>query len=227
MTEKRTYRWYTTHDTYVGRDEYYETDDRGIFSETHSRGLQKALGDIIDLVPDFDNFTPRSLEYQEWYNKVDKDWNEFEKAKKEGSYLVAWHWIGGRILQDPDLTDRDRILEFVARNCPKCLISVIYNPKVSESLLLEILNRDPKKDPTRGTKSGEIGRFILYNKKVSSKVVDLVARKTKKVTIQRSVIRHPNVSRETLVWLSKEGKNSNVQKDALNELVERGFVKVD
>lgn len=225
----RTYRWYTSHDTYVGRDDYYSTDDdQSLFSETHSHNIETALEPlgILDEVPNFDNLIPLVDEYSKWWERVDKSWKVYENAQKARSHLVALHWILGRIIQDPTLTDRDRILEYVARNSPNNIIEVVYNPKVSESLLLEILYRDPKKDPTQKTKGGEVGCFVLHNKHITWKVVDVVARKTKKIGIQRDCVGHPNVLRETLVFLSKDGKSSTVKKDALKVMMERGWLDV-
>lgn len=225
----RTYRWFTTHDTYNecdGEDGYYDTEKgegTPLFEETTGGRLQKSLKclDILDKVPTLDNFRPLVDMYTKWWETVEVSWKNYENGEP---HLVALHWILGRVLQHPSIDPE--ILRYVVKTSPKNLISVVYNPNVPEDLLLEILNRDPKKDPTKGTKGGEIGCFILHNKKVSSKVIDLVARKTKKITIQREVTCHPNVSKETLVWLSREGKNENVKKDARNQLVERGFIKV-
>jgi hypothetical protein len=233
LMAKRTYRFYTTHNTYPGRDDYYETEKPGdgvpLFQETRNSNIQKSLEclDILDKVPTLDNFKPLIDMYSEWWEKVDKNWNEYENASKKGNgHLVSLHWILGRVLQDPGIDPE--ILRYTVRTSPKNVISVVYNPKCPEDVLMGLLeNNGSKKDSTKGTKGGEIGCFILHNKGVSSKVVDTIARKTKKVTIQRDCIRHPNVSRETLVFLSKEGRNNNVTRDARNELVERGFVKVD
>lgn len=225
---KRTYRWFTTHDTYndcEGEDGYYETEKPGdgepLFKETTGKNLQKALKclDILDQVPTLDNFRPLVDMYSKWWETVEVSWKNYENGEP---HLVALHWILGRVIQHPDIDPE--ILRYVAKTSPKNIISVVYNPNVPEDLLLEVLNQ--KKDSTKGTKGGEIGCFILHNKKVSGKVINTIARKTKRIGIQRDCTSHPNVTKETLVWLSREGKNENVKKDARNELVERGMVKI-
>lgn len=112
------------------------------------------------------------------------------------------------------------------KTSPKNIVSVVYNPNVPEDVLMDILNVDPKKDPTKDTKGGEIGCFILHNKKVSGRVVDVISRKTKKIGIQRDCVGHPNVTRDTLVFLSKNGKSATVKRDALEVLVKRGWLDV-
>jgi hypothetical protein len=217
--EKRTYRWYTTHNTYAPGADYSET------SEMEGVNLQKGLDrlDILDKVPTLENFKPLVDMYSEWWKTVEVSWKNYENGEP---HLVTLHWILYRVLQDPSIDPE--ILRYTVKVSPKNVISVVYNPNCPEDVLVRLLEKSgTKEDPTKNTKGGEIGCFILHNKKVSSKVVDLIARKTKRASVQRDVIRHPNVSRETLVRLSKEGRNPNVQKDARNQLVERGFVKVD
>lgn len=106
MSNTRTYRWYTSHDTYPGRDDYYETerpDSEPMFQETKSGNIQKSLEPlgILDLVPNFENFKPLIDAYSTWWKKVEESWTNYEEESKKGSYLVSLHWILGRILQDP------------------------------------------------------------------------------------------------------------------------------
>lgn len=106
-------------------------------------------------------------------------------------------------------------------------ISTIHDPNASEdALCLALQTSGTKQDPYKGTNGGEIAYFILQNRNATSKVVDQCARKTKKVTTHKAVISHPNVSRDTLVFLFHNGKSDTIQKDALFELIKRGWLEV-
>lgn len=221
----RTYGWYATHDTYVGCDDFYETDDRGISKETHSSNLKKGLQElgVLDQVPTLENFKPLIDMFTAWWEKVDKDWSEY--TRQNGGPLVVLHWVLGRILQDPNIDHR--ILRYTVEACPRNTINVVYNPNVPEDLVMELLDRSGgKNDPTSKTKGGEIGCFILHNKKASSTVIDKIAQKTKRASIQKDVIDHPNVARETLVFLFKNGRSEPVKRLALRELTTRGWLDV-
>jgi len=181
---------------------------------------------LLNEVPTFENLIPWIDEYCTWYKGVDKDWNVFTQEEKNGGIFVTLHWTLSHVLSDPHLDPK--VFEYVYKNhLSKFAITLVNNGGFPEKFVKEMIeNTGSKTDPTKGTKGGEITCFVLHNKSASAKIVDLCARKTKKVTIQRDVVDHPNVSRETLVYLSQEGKNPNVKKDALSKLVDKGWLNV-
>lgn len=226
----RTYGWYVLHSPRTGhKDEWYENDPDARYANApsprvHLEHFQK-LG-LLDTVPTFDNFVPLLDQYMEWYKRVDENWNIFTQEEKAKGLMVTLHWTLSHVLCDPNIDVK--ILEYVYQKyLSKFAITLVYNASFPERLLREMIENTGKKtDPTKGTKGGEITCFVLHNKYISGDIVDLCARKTKKVTIQRDCVGHPNVKRETLVYLAKEGKNENVKKDARNALIEKGFVTI-
>jgi hypothetical protein len=226
-TEKHTYGWYTkTH--FLPGGEYFIVDRTGVkpcFEEC-DESLQdhnlKELG-VFDKVPTPENMNPLIDMYSTWWETVEKDWNEYTKNQR--GPLVTLHWILSQVLQDP--TCDPEIIRYALKSSGKFTICCVYNPSCPEDVVRDLVSKSKtKNDPTTKTNGGEVTCFVLANKKLPSHLVDLCARHTKKATNQRSVVSHPNVSKETLVFLSKEGKSPRVKRDALEALVEKGWLTV-
>ena len=217
MMTERTYRWYSEHDF---------SDDRA-YDCPHSKEFSIKDFDVFgvtDQVPTLENIRPLLDEYASWWKSVEKDWNNYRDPSN--GHLRGVHWTMGPLLKDPTLKDRKRIHEYVVKNHTKWSIPVVGNPSVDESIHLALLNTTKKNDPTGDTKGGEIGCFILFNKNATGRVIDIIARKTKKVKIQLDCARHGNVTKETLVYLMNEGRSSSVKTSSMKRLMDLGQLKV-
>jgi len=226
----RTYDWYLRRSPARGHtDKWYVEKDitrKGgncPSSQDHIDHYEK-LG-ILHEVPTLENFKPLVDMYVAWYRKVGEDWSLFQEEEAKGGLLVTLHWTLSGFLHDPNIDPR--ILQYLYDNyVDKFAISLVDNPSFPDTLLRELIEGTGKKNPVKDTRGGEMACFILHNKSASSSIVDLCARKTKKAGIQNDAIGHPNVSRETLVFLSKNGKSPTVKRYALEALVKKGLLNV-
>jgi hypothetical protein len=226
-TTKRTYSWYTLHQFEYGEKTYFVLPghEKPVNAPSGNMNIEQfAKHGLADKVPTLTNIRPLIDMYVDWYdNKVSKDWNEYSKPGTE--FLRTLHWILQHIFQDPTIDPE--ILRYAVNASEKFGISVVYNPSCPRDIIERYLGvTGTKDDPTKHTKGGEMVCFILVNKYLPSDLVDKCARMTKKVSTQKDVIEHRNVSRETLVYLSKNGKSDTVKKNALKMLVTKGWLTV-
>lgn len=181
MKDVNTYRWFTTHNTYAEREDYFETDDHGIFTESHPKNLQKSLEPlgVLDEVPTFENFKILSDMYSEWWKTVEESWTNYEKEKqKESSHLIALHWILGRVIQHPDVDPK--ILKYVVETSPKNVISVVHNRTVER---LDVSSFTTKRFPEKSSIS-----FLEKLKRLPSNVTSALT--------QTSLVRHSSIFRK-------------------------------
>lgn len=226
--DARTYGWYVLHHFDNGRATYYDVSPDQEYANAPSPRMHldhfRALG-LIDQVPTFDNLVPLVEQYSEWYETVVESSSLYDEEEKRGGLMVTLHWTLCNILQCPTLDAA--ILRHVVRTFPRFTIPIVYNTSCPEDVMVALLEHSgTKRDPTRETNGGEIGCFILRNKMTPAAVIDMIAKKTKRTTIQRDVMVHTNVSRDTLVYLSQNGRSDRVKSEALAQLVRRGWLNV-
>ena len=218
--DTRTYGWYATHHLFT--DGTFSDTTRGgdpVNAPSWKTNLKnlEALG-VKDLVPSVDNYRPLLQMWEEWEKK---SWTE--RMKEPGHPCETLHWILNDVLKDTTLAP-EMFWAFFSRSP----ITVIENAGCPEPLLRQLIERTGTKDDTsRETKGGEMTVFALYNRALPPHLVDLCARKTRKASIQKDVITHPNVTRETLVHLVKDGKSDPVKRDALLMMFTRGWLNIE
>jgi len=218
--EARTFGWYVTQWYSLSSGDFLQSKSTaGLKDECRAQRQTddlKALG-VFDQVPTLDNAKPLVEGYMAWWKTVEEAWANYNRPNNP--YMVV-HWLLPQILQDPN-TSTD-ILRYVVEACPKMWRPCAYNRACPEDLLRSMIDvSGTKSDPMRETKGGEIVCFILHNRFVSPLIVDLCARKTKRAKTQKSVVEHPNVSHDTLRYLSREGCSERIKKDALFALAKR------
>ena len=233
----RTFGWYVFHKVYDRRGkesissiispegkEYPHSGGPGKPDWYRSVVYTKTLQDLglVDKLPTYDNFVPVYTRVLKYFREGGRMSHEFMEEHLR--------WILGDILSD-HWNDLDpQICEFVLDNTDINLyslyIDVLSHPSVPRSRLVNLL-KDTRKNPmVKHTKGGEVGVFILQNSRLPGDLVDMVARTCKKVGIQNDIVDHPMVTKDTLVFLSKEGKSESVKKNSLKMLVEKGWLKV-
>jgi len=186
----------------------------------------RTLG-VLNEVPTLENIKPLLQLYADWMVEAERNWNLYTLEENTvGGVRFTLHWVLHIILQDPTIDPL--IIRYVLDTFPKnFVIACVYNPVCPEDLIERLIKSSgTKTDPTRSTKGGEVTCFILHKATLPSSLVDECARKTRKASNQQDVIKHPNVSQDTLVFLSREGKSESVKRNALRELVKRGYLMI-
>lgn len=226
MDNIRTFKWYCLHHIFSGK--VYERDINEVYANADGPKVHietwTQVG-VVDEVVTLKNFKPLFDQYVKWWEEVDKDWNVYEVEKKKGNSLfLSLHWMTGDLVSDPGI-DLE-VLEYVYRT-GRCIPKMCDNPSLPEHIVRELIEvSGTKKDPTGGTKGGEVVCFLLHNKQLPGHLVDLSVRKMRKATNQKDSINHPNITDDTLRYLVNEGKSESVKKNALRELMKRGSLKV-
>jgi len=228
-TSTRTFGWYVTHRFHRGDgDSFYEVDPSESYANAPSPQVHldnfKSKG-LLDVTPTLENLVPLVEEYSEWFARCLNDWKIYENEELVNGYMCTLHWTLSNIFCDPNIDER--VLRYLVENHSRFTITAVSNVGCPKDILVSLLERDGKYvDPSAKTNGGEIGCFILQNDSLPSDLVNLCAVTTKKVSIQKMVVDHPNVSRDTLIYLSKEGRSESMKKIALRELVKKGWLEV-
>jgi hypothetical protein len=228
-TSTRTFGWYVTHRFRSGDgDSFYEVDPSESYANAPSPQVHldnfKTAG-LLDAVPTLENLVPLVEEYSEWFARCLNDWKIYEGEETVNGFMCTLHWTLSNIFCDPNIDVR--VLRYLVENHTRFTITAVSNVGCPKDILVSLLKRDGKyKDTSHETNGGEIGCFILHNDRLASDMVNLCAVTTKKVSIQKMVVNHPNVSRDTLIYLSKEGRSESLKKIALRELVNKGWLEV-
>lgn len=228
-TPTRTFGWYVTHQFHRGRgDSYYEVDPSESYANAPSPQVHldnfKSKG-LLDVTPTLENLAPLVKEYSEWSEKYFSDYKFYQSENSVNGFMVTLHWTLSNIFSDPNIGEG--VLRYLVENHTRFTITAVSNVGCPKDILVSLLKRDGKyKDTSHETNGGEIGCFILHNDRLASDMVNLCAVTTKKVSIQKMVVNHPNVSRDTLIYLSKEGRSESLKKIALRELVNKGWLEV-
>jgi len=224
----RTFGWYVTHRFHRSGDSFYEVDPSESYANAPSPQVHldnfKTAG-LLDAVPTLENLVPLVEEYSEWFARWLVDWKIYEGEETVNGFMCTLHWTLSNIFCDPNIDVR--VLRYLVENHTRFTITAVSNVGCPKDILVSLLKRDGKyKDTSHETNGGEIGCFILHNDRLASDMVNLCAVTTKKVSIQKMVVNHPNVSRDTLIYLSKEGRSESLKKIALRELVNKGWLEV-
>lgn len=122
-------------------------------------------------------------------------------------------------MSDPTL-DHNILREISRRFGKKFNDKIIENFGCPPDLVLELLKTGTKEEKEWRAK------FAVFNKGLKPEALDHIARTTKLIKVQQSVVHHPNVSKETLVFISEHGRSEPVRKSALFTLHENGLLTV-
>lgn len=224
-TEKRTYGWYARHyiNHLTGVPEVRDVDRESCNAPTPRTNLENltTLG-LVDQVPDVENVT-RVLEGLKVGDPGPRDWTARPIGK--GRPWETMHWIISDVFKDPTL-DPALLLLVLEKDPERFVIPVVSHPRCPDEVVLRCLKSDPGVDHTRQTKGGEIACFVLHNRDLSGHLVDACARAARKATVQKDIIVHKNVTRETLVFLVNHGKTDPVKREALLALHQKGWLNL-
>ncbi len=225
-TGPRTLAWYVCHGFYEDGQLYSYDIKQGFANApsvaTNLQVLREA--GLHDALPTVEALRPLLADQVAWWTEVDKSWEAYEA--EESKLRVTLSWILSTVLKDPSLP-ADVLRLFYELGSSRYAIILVSHPSCPDDIRDFYLSvSGTKNDPTKTTKGGEVGIFMLHDKRLPGKYVDQIARTCRKVGTQHSCVSHPNVGRDTLAWVVQNGKSTTVKQIALWIMHERGMIQL-